>query len=173
MRRWGATKPNRGRPLPPSPVALLHEWHDFYVLIATVAVTIIGAMFVVASIATGYLTQDSIHRSRIFLSPIVTHLFAAILGCAAALVPNLSITGFVLIFGLGSVVGLLYSARIAVRVGWTGLDLDDRLFYAVVPVIAYLVMLLGLVLTLAGSPLGPDMLAIALVIQLLTGMRNA
>jgi hypothetical protein len=152
---------------------LLHEWHEFFVLVATVAVTIIGAMFVVASIATNYLTQDSIARSRIFLSPIVTHLFAAILGCAAALVPNLSATGFVVIFGLGSVAGLLYSARIAMRVGWTGLDLDDRLFYSVVPVFAYLVMIAGLVLVVADSPLGPDMLAIALVIQLVTGMRNA
>src|SRR5579862_4476899 len=173
MRRWGATKPNRGRPLPPSPVALLHEWHDFYVLIATVAVTIIGAMFVVASIATSYLTQSSVARSRIFLSPIVTHLFGAILGCAAALVPNLSANGFVTLFGLGSLAGLLYSARIAVRVGWSGLDLDDRLFYAVVPVIGYLVMIAGLGFVLSGSALGLDMLATALVIQLLAGIRNA
>jgi hypothetical protein len=159
--------------VPESPVAQLSEWHDFYVLIGTVAVTIIGAMFVVASIASAYLTPERLTRGRLFLSPIVTHLSTVVLGCAAAMVPQLNTTSFALIFGLGGVLGGFYSARIAARVDWAGLDVDDRLFYAVVPVIGYLFMISAMILVLTQSPWSLDMLATALAILVIAGIRNA
>lgn len=159
--------------MPESPVAQLSEWHDFYVFVGTVAVTIIGAMFVVASIAAAYLTPERSARSRLFLSPIVTHLSTIVLGCAAAMVPQLSVTSFAIIFGCGGIAGLFYSARISARVGWPELDVDDRLFYAVVPVIGYLVMVTAMILALAGSSWSLDMLAAALAILIVASIRNA
>jgi hypothetical protein len=156
-----------------SPGAPLQEWHDFYLLIATASTTLIGAMFVVVSIATSYLTAKSAARSRIFLTPIVLHLSTVVLGCAIAIVPNLGATSFGVLIGLGSLAGLAYSLAIAARVGWAGLDVDDRLFYAAIPVLAYLVLFAAAILALQQLSWSFDIFALALALLLVTGIRNA
>jgi hypothetical protein len=159
--------------LPQSPVALLHEWHDFYILIATVSVTIIGAMFVVASIASPHLTLARAAQSRAFFSPIVLHLSTSVLGCAAIMMPNLTDTGFVVLFGLGGLGGLVYSLLITFRIMHIHDDVEDRIWYAVVPDIGYLVMLAAALLALMHKPMALDMLAGAVAILLIAGIRNA
>lgn len=159
--------------MPESAVASLHEWHDFYILIATVAVTIIGAMFVVASIASPYLTPTRAAQSRTYLSPIVLHLSTAVLGCAAVMVPNLADIGFALLFGVGGLVGLLYSLLITFRVFHTNKDLEDRICYGVVPIIGYIVLLSAVLLALMHEPIALDILAAAVAILLVAGIRNA
>jgi len=159
--------------LPPSPVALLSAWHDYYILIATVAVTIIGAMFVVASIASTYLTAASAAQGRRFLSPIVLHLSTSVLGCAAVMVPNLAPLAFVILFGVGALGGLFYSCFITFRIRGSKLDLEDRLWYSVLPVVGYLVMLAAVILVLVRGPWPLETLAGAVAILLVTGIRNA
>ncbi len=159
--------------MPESPVAQLPEWHDFYLLIAAMSATLIGAMFVVASIASPYLTAERAARSRLFLTPIVLHLSTVVLGCAAATVPHLEPAHFAVLIGLGSLAGLVYSLRIAARVGWGELDVDDRLFYAAVPVIAYLILFAAAVATLRGASWSLDIFAAGLALLLITGTRNA
>lgn len=156
-----------------SPVAPLENWHDFYLLIAAASTTLIGAMFVVVSIATSYLTAESAARSRIFLTPIVLHLSTVVLGCAIATVPGLSATSFGVLIGLGSLAGLAYSLAIAARVGWGKLDVDDRLFYAAIPVLAYLALFAAAILTLRQLAWSFDIFALALALLLVTGIRNA
>jgi hypothetical protein len=41
--------------MPASPAELLHEWHDFYVLLGTASATLVGLMFVAVSIGTSVL----------------------------------------------------------------------------------------------------------------------
>jgi hypothetical protein len=159
--------------LPDSPIAQLQEWRDFYVLIGTVAVTIIGAMFVVVSIATSYLTPEGAARSRTFLSPIVLHLSTVVLGCAAVMVPGLRAIAFAILVGLGGLLGLLYSLLIVSRVRKSEVDLEDRIWYAAVPVMAYLVMITAAILVLRQDPFGLDALAAANALFLVTGIRNA
>jgi hypothetical protein len=159
--------------LPASPVALLHEWHDFYILIATVSATIIGAMFVVASVASSFLTPENAAQSRNFLSPIVIHLSTIVLGCAAAMVPSLAPRPFGILFGLGGLAGLAYSVFIALRVRSNKLDLEDRFWYALLPVVGYLVMIAAAILVLRQEPWALEILAIALAILLVAGIRNA
>jgi hypothetical protein len=159
--------------LPASPVALLHEWHDFYILIATVSVTIIGAMFVVASIASPHLTLARAAQSRAFFSPIVLHLSTNVLACAVVMVPSLAETGFTVLFGLGSLGGLVYSLLITFRIVHINKDLEDRIWYAVVPVIGYIVMLASVLLVLLREPAALETLAGAMAILLIAGTRNA
>jgi hypothetical protein len=159
--------------LPESAVASLHDWHDFYILIATVAVTIIGAMFVVASIASPYLTSARAAQSRAFFSPIVLHLSTMVLGCAAVMMPNLTDIGFVILFGLGGLGGLVYSLLITFRIMHIHDDVEDRLWYAVVPDIGYVVMLGSVMLALKHEPMALDILAGAMALLLIAGIRNA
>ena len=44
-------------------VEAFHAWRDFYVLLGTGAATLIGAMFVVVSIGSSFLTEKSEPRS--------------------------------------------------------------------------------------------------------------
>lgn len=159
--------------MPQSSVALLDDWHDFYIVMATVSATIIGAMFVVASVASSFLSPKNAAQSRAFLSPIVIHLSTIVLGCAAGMVPRLAPTTFGICFGLGGVAGLGYSVFIALRVRRSKLDLEDRLWYAVVPVVGYLVMLAAAIRMLRQEPWALESLAIAFAILLVTGIRNA
>ena len=159
--------------MPQSAVASLHDWHDFYILIASVAVTIIGAMFVVASIASPYLTPARAAQSRAFLSPIVLHLSTTVLGCAAVMMPNLTDLGFSILFGLGGLGGLVYSLLITFRILHIHDDFEDRIWYAIVPDIGYIFVLSSVPLALMHNPLALDMLGAAVAILLVAGIRNA
>ena len=159
--------------MPPSPVASLSEWSNYYILIATVAVTIIGAMFVVASIASTFMTPGGAAQGRRFLSPIVLHLSSTVLGCAAVMVPHLVPLAFAILFGVGGLVGLFYSCFITYRIRRANLDLEDHLWYSVLPVIGYLVMLTAVILVLFGGPAPLETLAASVAILLVTGIRNA
>ena len=73
----------------PSSIDALQGWHEFYELIGSAAAALLGAMFVVASIGTGFLTQDRAGEVRLFLTPTVVQLSTVLFGCALALVPSL------------------------------------------------------------------------------------
>ncbi len=156
-----------------SAVALLQQWHDYYILMATVSATIIGAMFVVASVASSFLTPKNATQSRAFLSPIVIHLSTIVLSCAAAMVPSLAAAPFGILLGLGSLAGLAYSVFIASRVRRSNVDLEDRLWYAVLPIIGYLMMMAAAILVLRQEPWALEIFGIALAILLVAGIRNA
>jgi hypothetical protein len=57
---------------------ILHDWHDFYVLLGTAAATLIGLMFVAASIGAGLFTDEHKDMMRTFLTPTIIH-FCAVL----------------------------------------------------------------------------------------------
>ena len=42
----------------PSLAELLHDWHDFYVLVGTASATLVGLMFVAVSIGTAIFNED-------------------------------------------------------------------------------------------------------------------
>lgn len=156
-----------------SPIDALHEWRDFYVAIGMASATLLGAMFVVASIGSGFLTQERATGIRLFLTPTVMHLSTVLLGCALAMVPSLEGTSLGILFGLGSLVGLAYSCRVGVYIRRHPVELSDRLWYAGVPIVAYAVMMVAALMALLRFPASLEVLAIALALILVAGIRNA
>jgi hypothetical protein len=73
--------------LPASSIDALREWHNFYSVLATASATLLGAMFVVASIGGSLLTKERAGEVRLFVTPTVIHLSAIVFSCAAAMVP--------------------------------------------------------------------------------------
>src|SRR5438477_1251219 len=118
-------------------VEAFHAWHDFYVLIGTGAATLIGAMFVVASIGASFLTEQSEPQIRVYMTPSVFHLGSVLLGCALAMVPSLDGPAPAICFGIGALAGLVYSGRIAVDLAGRQALLIDRLWYGMMPALAY------------------------------------
>jgi hypothetical protein len=61
---------------------LIHVWHDFYVLVGTASATLVGLMFVAASIGAQVFTEQNREGMRAFISPTVVH-FSAVLFSAS------------------------------------------------------------------------------------------
>ena len=159
------------------PAPLLAAWHDFYALIGTAAATLVGLMFVAASVGSGVFTQERQVGLRTFLSPTVVAFSVVV---ATSLIASLPVAGWRVPGGLLMTIGLLgviYAGRVGHRMAREGLiasiDTEDRAWYVAVPALAYLL------LAVAGLAFGirPDagctILAISTCLLLLAGIRNA
>src|SRR5216684_3395553 len=99
---------------------LLHVWHDFYLLIGTASATLIGLMFVAASIASSTMTEQSKAGLQAFFSPTVVHFAAVLIICVVLSAPLRTwavLGGLVLTIGA---VGVGYSSTVWVRMGRRG-----------------------------------------------------
>lgn len=152
-------------------------WHDFYMLIGTASATLVGLMFVAASVGTGVFTHERQVGLRTFLSPTVVAFSVVLAASLIAVLPvfNWRVPGFLLV-GIG-LLGVVYSWLVWRRMIRGGIansiDLEDRIWYIVIPAVAYLV------LAMAGVALGIEteaacvFLAIGVCLLLLAGIRNA
>lgn len=159
--------------MPVAAVAALRAWHDFYVLIGAGAATLIGAMFVVASIGSSFLTEENEPQIRAFMTPTVLHLSTVLLGCALAMVPSLEWTALGVCFGLGGLAGIVYSGRTALRVAGTEVVFVDRLWYGLIPAVAYGVIAVAALLMVVHPQGGLETLAVGLVLLVVASIRNA
>lgn len=152
-------------------------WHEFYALLGAASATMVGLLFVAASVGAGVFSSDRRAPLRIFLSASVVH-FAGILAVSLlvlAPIRNWLLFG-VMILGCG-LFGLCYCGltwRDTVREGLSAsIDLDDKTWYAALPALAYLcetAAAIALVMRLDQGAVG---LAIAVAVLLLVGIHNA
>ncbi|MBO0756063.1 MAG: hypothetical protein J2P54_09395 [Bradyrhizobiaceae bacterium] len=155
---------------------LIRPWHDFYLLVGTASATLVGLMFVAASIGAQVFTEENRAAIEAFISPTVVHFSTALFTCIIATMPGHTGLEFILLLSVLGLAGLGYSARV-----WTQLivrhkfsvDAIDRLFYAVIPGIGQLLVFLSGVMLLPLPAAGLDCLAIAILLLLLAGIRNA
>ncbi|HEX9321015.1 MAG TPA: hypothetical protein VF913_02680 [Xanthobacteraceae bacterium] len=156
---------------------LLHAWHEFYLLIGTAAATLMGLMFIAASIAASYFTKEHQAGIQSFFTPTVVHFASVLITCVVLLAP-LAVTPLgVLLLAIGAV-GLGYASFVWVRMGRRGftstIDLADRFWYALSPVAGHLLLIAAAVMLLTlGDGRTLELLAIAMVFLLLAAIRNA
>ncbi len=149
----------------------LAEWRDFYVMVGTAAGVIVGATFIVASLAAQLDKRELGMRG--FITPTAVHLGSVLVGSALLAVPTLTPLSFGLILGAGGIAGAIYGIVAAARIWKMNIDLSDRAFYAVLPILAYGAM--AAAAAMAFRHVGPafETLAVAQVGLLVIGMRNA
>ena len=156
------------------PIAeLLHEWREFFVTIATACATLIGSMFVVVSIGSGFLTEERSAGTQGFFTPTVFHLTASLLGCALTMVPGLDRAPLSICLAMAALAGLAYCAMTATRVWRFAVDITDHVWYTALPVCGYLVIGAAAYLILRGAAHAIELLAAGLVLLLVCGIRNA
>ena len=155
---------------------LVHAWHDFYLLLGTAAATLVGLMFVAASIGANVFREDNRAAMQAFLSSTVVHFVAVLMVCVVLEVPTHSWPGLAALLTLAGIAGGAYSARnlmhILIRRSFK-VDMIDRLFYALIPIVGYLLILAAAALMFAQPQWGMDTLAAALIVLMLAGLRNA
>jgi hypothetical protein len=160
--------------VPMSPPDALAAWHDFFLMIGTASATLVGAMFVVVSIGTGFLTRENAAATHVFLTSTVLHLSTILLGCAFVMVPIARWEAFATILGIGSTVGLVYSAMIGFHVNRRpDIEFVDRVWYGAVPFLAYTLMVAGAPIVMTRWTLSLELLAVAFVLLLIASLRNA
>jgi hypothetical protein len=125
----------------PELAVLVRDWHDFYAHVGTAAATLVGLMFVAASIRANVFNEKDRAPMNAFVTPTVEHFSIALLIAILATIPTQTSTMRGFSPGCGGLAGLIYSGRIRVRIFnrfGSGIDLPDRVFYALVPVLGYL-----------------------------------
>ena len=154
-----------------------NPWHDLYALVGAASATLIGLLFVAASVGAGFFTHERHHALRAFLSPSVVHFSCVLAACLVAVAPIRSwwLLG-ALVGGVG-LFGVAYAAlvwRSMVRHGFTAsIDLEDRIWYAAMPAVAYAVMAGGGGAFLLRTAMACGILAVSMGLLLLIGIRNA
>jgi hypothetical protein len=155
----------------------LAPWHDFYILVGTASATLVGLLFVTASVGSSYYSRDSHHALRAFLSPSVVHFASVLAACMIGVAPlrNWVLLGL-FICALG-VFGVVYAGLVwrgMVRHGFSAsADLEDRIWYAAMPAIAYAAMLGAGITVFLQPDDGCDLIAVAMGLLLLIGVHNA
>ncbi|MGH7153897.1 MAG: hypothetical protein ACREF3_08190 [Acetobacteraceae bacterium] len=151
----------------------LHEWHDFYLMVGAASGALLGAMFVVASIASGFLTPERMPRARAFVTPTVVNVSSVVIACAVLLTPVLSWPRLTALTGAASLAGLIYAGVIGRQVWHREIDPSDRVWHGLVPPGACVMMAVAAVLAFQQRELGLDVLAAALLVLLIAAIRNA
>jgi hypothetical protein len=155
---------------------LIEDWHDFDLLVGTAAATLVGLMFVAASIGASIYTEKNRAGMQAFISPTVVHFTSVLVLALLAVVPThewLTLAGLLALVG---VAGGVYSANLWMQLFVRrrfDVDIVDRLFYAALPSLGYLLLLLAAFFLLRQSEAGLDLLAAAQITLLLAGIRNA
>lgn len=149
----------------------LAQWRDFYVMMGTAAGVIVGATFVVATLASDL--EQRAMGMRGFITPIVVHLGSVLVGAAILCVPTLTPLAFAILLGTGGAAGVVYGGVVIVRIWSMPLDLSDRSFYGALPIVAYAVMAAAAIMALRPGLPALETLACAMVVLIVTGMRNA
>jgi hypothetical protein len=150
---------------------MLAGWDSFYLMLGGAAASLVGLLFVVAT-----LTHSFERGASIYLTPTVVHFSMVLSVAATAVAPRLPPAASLTVIGLAALAGLANSVRAAVRMRLWGEGpphWSDFWLYGFAPTALYL--------TLGGAdvaldlrvPWSADVLAGVLLALLLLGIRNA
>src|ERR1700690_1896401 len=156
-------------------IAELERWHEFYVLVGPAGATLLALLFVAVSLGVGFLTEKRSAPTRTFYSPVVVHFTAVFFLSAIALVPAHRTVFFAALIAACATIGLAVSLFVTaqlLRHDWTSYK-QDHLAYALLPMIAYLALLVAATMIWSENGLALDVLAGALLTLLIVNVRNA
>lgn len=152
---------------------LLHAWRDFFIVAATAGASLIGAMFVMISISIGFLTRERLPGTHAYITSTVVHLGAVVLASLWTMAPPLEWWSFGAMLIFGGFVAILYVAAITVAVHRFSFDWTDYLWYAAIPLLGYAGFVAAGISSIAAGGHTVDVLAAAVVLLLICGVRNA
>ncbi len=161
------------------PLAMaMARWHEFYSLLGTASATLVGLLFVAATVGSGVFSFNRRAPLRVFLSASVVHFSGILAVCLIVLAPVQNWTQFGLlilgcaIFGL-VYCGLVWRDTVRDRQLIAAIDLEDRIWYIFVPVVGYVLEAATGVTLLLRPDLGCTALPLAVGVLIVAGIHNA
>jgi hypothetical protein len=160
-----------------SPIDLLHAWQPFYSLLGAASATMVGLLFVAASVGSGAFTSGRRAPLRVFLSASVVNFGATLASSLIVLapLPNGQWLGALIVAcGLFGLAHASLAGRDTLRDGLIGaLDFEDRLCYIALPLLGYLGVVASGALIALENPAGCTALAISTAALLGIAIHNA
>jgi uncharacterized membrane protein len=153
------------------------EWREFYSFTGTAAATLMGLMFVVMS-----LTERSLNNERgrgavgAFFTPIVAFFATEMIVTMLLLIPGITPLWLGIGLAVVGVLGAVYMLARGIHARWGrrwDLDVDDWVWYFLLPASSYIVIIVGAVFVLRASAYGVYGVAVVMGALLLIGVRNA
>jgi intracellular septation protein A len=157
----------------------LSGWNNFYSLLGTASATLVGLLFVAATVGASarVYTISRPVAQRVFLSASVVHFSGILAACLIVLVPLQSWISVGVMIMAGGLFGLAYCGLIwrdTVKDGLSkSIELEDKLCYIVLPFAGYLIEVAAGVTFILRSDLGGAALALSSGMLLVIGIRNA
>lgn len=161
-----------------SDLSLLSNWQNFYMIMGTAAATLTGLMFVVTTLIAGLDAHVSTLNAAVpaFNTPTVVQfsvvlLLAGVMGAPWQTLSSLSVV--LALVGLGMVVYSIIVLRRMRRVPNYQSTLEDWSWYLALPLLAYILLLVGALILVRNSAIACYLVGLAMLMLLLTGIRNA
>jgi hypothetical protein len=123
------------------------EWESFYVIVGTAAAALIGLQFVVMTLIAERPQMATAEAGAAFASPTVVHFSAVLLLSALLRMPWPSYTAVIWLWGTIGVAGMIYCAIVSRRMRRQHTyrpDLEDWLFHAGLPFLAYAILFVAI-----------------------------
>jgi hypothetical protein len=153
----------------------LEAWHEFYLLIGTAGVTLTGLLFVVVSLGPRVVADHQATGVRAFISPNAVYFTTALVVSAVLMVPHLPALAIGVFLCVGAVASLGYLAYTKVHQRWRHgkLPFLDWIWFVGLPIAGYGLLLLSGMGFLLQAALSIHGVAMALILLLVIGIRNA
>lgn len=154
----------------------LEVWREFYTFSGTAAATLMGLMFVVVSLAQrAFTTEEGRGAIGAFFTPIVAFFGTEIAVSMLLLIPAITPHWLSVSLGAVGVAGVLYMLATGAHGRWRqgNLDLDDWIWYFLLPVSSYALLVVGAAGDWFSSAYGLYCVAVVMGALLLIGVRNA
>jgi hypothetical protein len=157
-------------------LSLLERWENFYVIVGSSAGALTGLQFVVIALIAEAQAVRSMLEIRAFGTPTVVHFCAALLISAIVSAPWPTLSGAGLSLDACGAAGVVYAFMVIRharhQTGYSP-DAEDWLWYAALPLVAY-IALLGAALLLASHPASSlFVIAGSTLLLLFVGIHNA
>jgi hypothetical protein len=158
-------------------VDVLRPWQEFYALLGTASATMVGLLFVAASLGAGVFSSDRRAAMRVFLSASVVNFSLVLATCLIALSPArswLMIGMMILGSGMFGLAHCCLAWRDTLRDSLLALmDLEDRVWYIVLPFIGYACVAASGVTLALRLDIGCVALALSAGLLMAVGIHNA
>jgi cbb3-type cytochrome oxidase subunit 3 len=157
-------------------MTVLNEWESFYVIVGSGAAALIGLQFVVMTLVAVRPPTGAAEAGAAFGTPTIVHFSTVLLLSALLCAPwhgKAVIVALLTMVGLGGLAYTLVVARRMRRQSAYRPELEDWLFHALLPLVAYAVLALSAVA--AGTHTHEALFGIAFAVLLLlfVGIHNA
>ena len=161
-----------------SELSLLSSWQNFYMLVGTAAATLTGLMFVVTTLIAGIDAHLSTLNAAVsaFNTPTVVQFGAVLLLAGILDAPWQRFSSLSLLLGLVGL-GLVFYSIIVLRrmrrVPHYQSTLEDWLWYMALPFLAHLLLIVAAFVLHENPAPALYLVGAAMIVLLLTGIRNA
>lgn len=159
-----------------SETPILTAWSSFYMMTGSSAAALVGLMFVVISLIRAREMQTSQDGVSTFSTPTVMHFSAVLLISAILSAPWHGLFYAAISVGFIGFLGVGYILRVAYRTKQFleyRADLEDWIWYTVLPFVAYGVILIGAIALLILTAKALFAVGAGVVLLILIGIRNA